>query len=224
MKKNILFLCIGIILFVFSSLTAIKTQIKQQSFERTTGLISELKTDPTDAQKSYLVVTFDTPDGRHFNFTSTHSYPKQKYRLNESIAVHYPFDAPEQANLGSVSIRWIGLLVLEFISLVTVIIFGARVLKQRMTQKSLQRLRTNGVEISTRPLRVELLYRNKKGAARCCIVSVWKNEDGIFQEFKTEAIEQEPETLLERYRHHTITVFMNPHNAQDYIVDMSFLS
>lgn len=224
MKKNYFFLFVGLCLFIFSTYTAIQTQIEQKSIERTIGLISSFNADPNEASKAYPVISFDLPDGRHFEFTSPYSYPQKKYRLNETVSIYYPSNTPEKAYLGSFSMRWVGLLVLELISLIMVIFFAGKTIKQRTMQKLLERLRTEGTPLSTRPLRVEILYRTKKGDARCSIISVWKDEDGVFHEFKTEAIEQEPENLLERYRHHTIIVYINPKNQDDYVVDMSFLA
>lgn len=224
MNRSGLFLCMGFVLFIFTTVMAVQTQQNNSMLQSTTGIIMDIRPIPDDAKAIQLSITFNTPDGQSIEFSPAESFPQNQYRKNQMVSLYYPKGQPQKATLGSVSSQWVQILLFETLAIIMLMFFGGKWIKTLLHKKQLHALKANGIEIHTTPVRVELLYRNKKGAALCSIVTCGMIMDGSSYEFKTEPIEKEPEYLLTHYRHHTITVYVNKDNIQNYVVDMSFLN
>lgn len=224
MNKNGLFFCIGFALFIFSTVMTMQTQQQNSAMISTSGIITDIQSAPNNATLVHLNITFNTPDGQRIEFTPAESFSQNKYRKNQMVSLYFPKDQPQNVSLGSVSSQWVQILLLESLAVIIMMFFGGKWLKTYLHKKQMQMLKVNGIQIHTTPVRVELLYRNKKGHARCCIVTRGKDADGTSYEFKTDPIEKEPEFLLAHYRHHSITVYASTDNIQNYMVDMSFLN
>lgn len=224
MNKSGLFLCIGFALFIFSTALTVQTQRQNSMLQSTVGMVTDIQPSPNNAKAFHLTITFDTPDGQRVVFSPDQSFSQNQYRKDQMVSLYFPKNQPQNVSLGSVSSQWVLILLLETLAVIMMVFFGGKSIKTYLQKKQMQMLKANGTQIHTTPIRVELLYRNKKGKARCCIVSCSKNTGDTSYEFKTDPIEKEPEFLLTHYRHHTITVYVDKDNIQNYIVDMSFLN
>ncbi len=190
---------------------------------RAEGTVVDLVRSRSSDSTTYApVVTFMNQQGQDIEFVSSVSSNPPSYSIGEKVTVLYRPGEPQNAKIDGFFSLWFGVIILGALGSIFFLIGAGIIITTLLKGRKEEYLKKNGVPIETDFQSVELngsLSVNGRHPFR--VLSQWRNPaTSEVHLFHSNNLWYDPTSYITSKR---ITVFIEPDNPKNYLVDLSFL-